>query len=64
MDINETFEVHTHSNQYKEHLKNYAKLEEQQPLDTNAGPHADPRYVAQMTLDFFAVVWKTISIML
>ena len=37
----ETFEVHTHSDQYQKHLENYAELEEQQPLDTNAGPHAD-----------------------
>ena len=64
MDIKETFEVHTHSNQYKEHLENCAKLEEQQPLDTSAGPHADTRYVAQITSDFFAVVSKTISRML
>ena len=40
------FEVHTHFDQYKEHLENYAEFEEQQPLDTNAGPHANPRYVA------------------
>ena len=37
----ETFEVHTHSDQYQKHLENYAELEEQQPLNTNAGPHAD-----------------------
>ena len=53
--------MHSHSNQYMEHLENFAKLEEQQPLDINAGPHADPRYVAQITLDFFAIVSKTIS---
>ena len=46
MDDKKTFEVHTHSDQYKEHLENYEELEEQQPLDTNAGPHADARYVA------------------
>ena len=46
MDNKETFEVHSHSDQYKEHLQNYAELEEQQPLETDAGPHADARYVA------------------
>ena len=46
MDDKKTFEVHTHSDQYKEHLENYEELEEQQPLDTDAGPHADARYVA------------------
>ena len=42
----ETFEVHTHSDQYKKHLESYEELEEQHPLDTDAGPHADARYVA------------------
>ena len=46
MDDKETFEVHIHSDQYKEHLKNYEELEERQPLDTDAGPYADARYVA------------------
>ena len=46
MDNKETFEVHTHSDQYKKHLENYEELEEQQSLDTNAGPHAGARYVA------------------
>ena len=45
-DNKDKFEVHTHSDQYKEYRQNYAELEGQQPLDTNAGPHADPRYVA------------------
>ena len=45
-DNQDKFEVHSHSDQYKEHLKNYAELKGQQPLDTNAGPHAYPRYVA------------------
>ena len=55
------FEVHTHSDQHKEHLEKYAELEEQQPSHTNAGPHVDLRYIAQITLDFFAIVSKTIS---
>ena len=45
-DNQDKFEVHTHSDQYKEHLKNYAELKGQQPFDTSAGPHGDPRYVA------------------
>ena len=45
IDNKETFEVHSHSDQYKEHLQNYSELEEQQPLDTNVGPHANLRYV-------------------
>ena len=45
-DNRDKFVVHTHSDQYKEHLENYAELEEQQPLDINAGRHANPRYVA------------------
>ena len=45
IDNKETFEVHSHSDQYKEHLQNYSELEEQQPLDTNVGPHASLRYV-------------------
>ena len=40
------FEVHTHSDHYKKHFENYGELEEQQPVDINAGHHADPRYVA------------------
>ena len=44
IDNKETFEVHSHSDQYKEHLQNYSELEEQQPLDTNVGPHANLRY--------------------
>ena len=46
VDNKETFEMHTHSDQYKKHLENYEELEEQHSLDTNVGPHADARYVA------------------
>ena len=41
-----TFEVHTHSDQHKKHLESYAKLVEQQPPDSSAGPHTDARCVA------------------
>ena len=36
-----TFDVHTHSDQYKKYLDNYAELEEQKPMNTNAVPHPD-----------------------
>ena len=45
-DNKETFEVHTHSDQYKKDLESYAELKEQQPLDTSADPHADARCIA------------------
>ena len=45
-DNKDKFEVHTHSDQYKNHYENYAELDEQQPLDTYGGPHVNPRYFA------------------
>ena len=45
-DDMERLEVHTHSDQHKKHLESYAKLVEQQPPDSSAGPHTDARCVA------------------